>query len=104
MTRIPTSRAPIHPGEILLEEFLKPANITQVELAEAIDVSVQRVNEIVKGRRDITPSTALRLSRFFGTTPDVWLNLQLRLDLWKAMQKEGREVARIQPRRAAATG
>ena len=102
MTRIPTNRAPIHPGEILLEEFLKPANITQVELAEAIDVSVQRVNEIVKGRRDITPSTALRLSRFFGTTPDVWMNLQLRVDLWKAMRKEGRAVARIQPLRAAA--
>ena len=104
MTRIPTNRPPIHPGEILLEEFLKPANITQVELAEAIDVSVQRVNEIVKGRRDITPSTALRLSRFFRTTPEVWMNLQLRVDLWKAMQKEGREVARIQPLRAAAGG
>jgi addiction module HigA family antidote len=104
MTRIPTNRPPIHPGEILLEEFLKPANITQVELAEAIDVSVQRVNEIVRGRRDITPSTALRLSRFFGTTPEVWLNLQVRVDLWKAMQKEGAAVARIRPRRVAASG
>ena len=102
MTRIPTKRPPIHPGEILLEEFLKPANITQVELAEAIDVSVQRVNEIVKGRRDITPSTALRLSRFFGTTPDVWLNLQLRVDIWKAKQKEGRALERIRPLHAAA--
>ena len=57
-----------------------------------------------RGRRDITPSTALRLSRFFGTTPDLWMNLQLRVDLWKAIQKEGRAVARIQPLRAAAAG
>jgi len=84
MIRIPTNRQPTHPGEMLLEEFLTPMNITQRELAHAIQVPYQRVNEIVNGRRGITPSTALRLARFFGMTPDFWMNLQLRWDLYHA--------------------
>ena len=78
MIRIPSHRSPTHPGEMLLEEFLIPLGITQRELADAIHVPYQRVNEIVNGRRGITPGTALRLAKFFGTSPDFWLNLQQR--------------------------
>ena len=81
MPRIPTNRAPTHPGEMLLEEFLIPMGLTQRELADAIRVPYQRINEIVNGRRGITPSTALRLARFFGASADFWMNLQLRWDL-----------------------
>jgi addiction module HigA family antidote len=66
---------------MLLEEFLKPMGLTQRELADAIHVPYQRINEVINGRRGITPSTALRLSRFFGVSPDSWMNLQLRWDL-----------------------
>ena len=97
MVRIPTERAPTHPGEMLLEEFLKPMGITQQELAQGIRVPYQRVNEIVNGRRGVTPSTALRLARYFGMSPDFWLNVQLRWDLYQAMQKENRELDQIQP-------
>jgi len=72
---------PIHPGEILLEEFLKPLEISQYRVAKAMNVSPRRINEIVQGKRSITADTALRLSRFFGTTDRFWLNLQTRYDL-----------------------
>ncbi len=88
MIRIPTHRAPTHPGEMLLEEFLMPMELTQRDLARAIHVPYQRINEIVNGRRGITPSTALRLARFFDTSADFWLNLQLRWDLYFAQQSE----------------
>jgi addiction module HigA family antidote len=88
MVRIPSNRAPIHPGEILLEEFLIPMDLTQRELANRIGVPYQRVNELVNGKRGVTPSTALRLSKVFGTSPDVWLNLQLRWDLYFAQKAE----------------
>jgi len=88
MIRIPTHRSPTHPGEMLLEEFLNPMGLTQRELAEAIHVPYQRINEIINGRRGITPSTALRLAKFFGTSADFWMNLQLRWDLYFAQQTE----------------
>ena len=88
MVRIPTHRKPTHPGEMLLEEFLNPMGITQRQLANAIHVSYQRINEIVNKRRGITPSTALRLSKFFDVTPDFWLNMQLRWDLYLAQDAE----------------
>lgn len=97
MVRIPNHRAPTHPGEMLLEEFLLPLNLTQRTLADAIQVPYQRVNEIVNGKRGITPSTALRLAKFFGMTPDFWLNLPLRWDLYWAQQAEEAVLARIQP-------
>lgn len=75
MIRISTSRPPTHPGEMLLEEFLNPMKLTQRELALAIHVLYQRLNDIVNGRRGISPSTALRLAKFFGTSPDFWMNL-----------------------------
>ena len=97
MIRVPTHREPTHPGEMLLEEFLKPMNITQRELAEGIHVPYQRVNELINRRRGITPSTALRLARFFGTTAGFWLSLQHRWDLYKTMQAEDEDISRIQP-------
>jgi len=81
---------------MLVEEFLVPMDLTQRELANAIHVPYQRVNELVNGKRGITPSTALRLARFFGTTADFWLNLQLRWDLYRAEQKERAELDSIQ--------
>jgi antitoxin HigA-1 len=72
---------PVHPGEILLEEFMKPGNISQYRLAKDIGVHPRRINEIVHGNRAVTAETALRLSRFFGTSERFWLNLQTRYDL-----------------------
>ncbi|USE33929.1 HigA family addiction module antitoxin [Endozoicomonas sp. SCSIO W0465] len=97
MTRIPTNRVPSHPGEMLREEFLLPMNITQQELAMAIHVPYQRVNELVNGKRGLTPSTALRLARFFGMSADFWLNLQQRWDLFKVQQAEQDDIERIEP-------
>ena len=97
MVRIPTHREPTHPGDMLLEEFLGPMGITQRELSEAIHVPYQRVNEIVNKKRGITPSTALRLSKFFGVSEDFWLSLQLRWDLYKARKTEAKEIKTIRP-------
>ena len=72
---------PIHPGEILIEEFLKPVGISQYRLAKDISVPPRRINEIVHGKRSISADTALRLGRFFGISPQFWLNLQTRFDL-----------------------
>jgi addiction module HigA family antidote len=72
---------PIHPGEILLEEFLEPLNLSQYRLAKDISVPPRRINEIVHGKRGITADTALRLARYFGTSERFWLNLQVRYDL-----------------------
>ncbi|HKL20505.1 MAG TPA: HigA family addiction module antitoxin [Tichowtungia sp.] len=95
MTRIPKFRAPVHPGEMLLEEFLNPMSLTQRQLADAIHVPYQRVNEIINGKRGVTPRTALRLARFFGTSEDFWINLQLRCDLYAAKQAEEQELKTI---------
>jgi addiction module HigA family antidote len=82
---------------MLFEEFLAPMSLTQRELAEAIRVPYQRINEIINGRRGITPSTALRLARFFGMSADFWMNLQLRWDLYHAQQAEQDELENIRP-------
>lgn len=73
MIRVPKYRPPTHPGEMLLEEFLIPMELTQRQLAEAIHVPYQRINEIINGKRGITPSTALRLGKFFGMTAAFWI-------------------------------
>lgn len=96
MVRVPTHSQPTHPGEMLVEEFLRPMQITQRELADAIHVPYQRVNELVNQKRGITPSTALRLSRFFGVSADFWLNLKIRWDLYKTQQAEQDELIKIQ--------
>lgn len=78
---MPTNISPIHPGEILLEEFLQPLDMGQRELARRLGVEPRRVNERIHGRRSVTADTALRLARLFGTTPTFWLNLQMRYEL-----------------------
>ena len=80
--------SPAHPGEILLSDFLEPLNLSQTRLAKEIKVSPRRINEIVLGKRAITADTALRLSIFFGTTPDLWLNLQSQFELDSVRLKE----------------
>ena len=90
-----TAHDPVHPGEILLEEFLEPLGISQYRLARAIDVPPRRINEIVHGKRGISTDTALRLSRAFGTSDRFWLNLQTRYDLDKALTAHKEELGRI---------
>jgi addiction module HigA family antidote len=104
MIRIPTDRTPTHPGEMLLEEFLIPMGLTQRELANAIRVPYQRVNDLVNGRRGMTPNTALRLARYFGNSPAFWMNLQLRWDLYFAQQEEKKVLEGIQPFRHPLAG
>jgi antitoxin HigA-1 len=96
MVRIPTHRAPSRPGEFL-QEFLEDMGISQSELARRIQVPFQRVNDVVHGRRAMTPSTALRLSRFFGNTPAFWMNAQLACDLYEVEREEGKVLAEIRP-------
>ena len=102
MVRTPTHRAPTHPGEMLLEEFLTPMGVSQRELANAIHVPYQRVNELVNQKRGVTPSTALRLAQFFGVSAGFWLNLQTRWDLYRAEQDEQATLANIEPYRKQA--
>ena len=97
MVRIPTDRQPTHPGAMLLQEFLLPLGMTQRDLATAIQVPYQRVNEVVRGIRGVTPSTALRFSKFFGTSPGFWMNLQLRWDLFHAQRAEASQLKNIRP-------
>lgn len=94
--KIPKKRSPSHPGEVLLKEFLEPMAIAQRELADAIDVPYQRVNELVNGKRGISPSTALRLSAFFGNSSEFWLNLQQSWDLFHVLEEERDELRKIQ--------
>ena len=82
---------------MLLEEFLRPMGLTQRELATAIRVPYQRINELVNARRGVTPSTALRLAKYFGMSAGFWMHLQLRWDLYHAQQSEAKDLAGIQP-------
>lgn len=83
---IPKHRKPAHPGEILLQDFLEPLNLSQVELAHRMGVPVQRINTLVNGRRDVTAETAILLSRVLKTSPEFWMNLQGALDLYEAQE------------------
>ena len=94
--------APVHPGEVLLEEFLDPMEITQYRLAKAINVPARRINEIVLGKRAITADTSLRLARYFGTSERFWMNLQARYDLEIEKDRLGPRLEReVEVRRAA---
>lgn len=96
--RLPRKRPPTHPGEMLLEEFLKPLGLTQAEFARRLGVSYPRLNEIIKGRRSVTPDTALRLAQVLGMSADFWLGLQQDWDLWHAMNgPEAKEISRLKP-------
>ena len=90
---LPRNRVPTHPGEVLQEEFLSPAGVSQVALAEHIGVPVQRINEIIRGKRGVTPGTAWLLAQALDTTPEFWINLQTNYDLTVARPK--RSVARF---------
>jgi addiction module HigA family antidote len=92
---------PVHPGEILLEEFLKPMNISQYRLAESICVPARRINEIVLEKRGITADTALRLSRFFGNSAQFWMNLQTRYELESARDLSATSIDSVRPHAAA---
>jgi addiction module HigA family antidote len=96
--RVPKNRPPTHPGEILRLDFLRPRGISQTALAKRLKVPIQRVNQICRGRRAVTPDTALRLARVFGTSPEFWLNGQMIWDLWHALHAEGaEEIQNLQP-------
>src|SRR5207302_4592739 len=96
-----TVMAPVHPGEILLEEFLKPLGVSQYKLAKELGVPARRINEIVHGQRRISADTALRLARFFGTSERFWINLQARYDLEVVKDRLGSRLEREVPFPAA---
>ncbi len=96
-----TIMPPVHPGEILLTEFLEPLGVSQYQLAKAVDVPARRINEIVHGQRRISAGTALRLARYFGTSERFWMNLQARYDLEIEKDRLGTALDGIQPLSAA---
>ena len=96
--RLPTHQPPTHPGEMLLEEFLKPLGITQSAFAERLGVSFPRLNEVINAKRGVTPDTALRLARVTGMSADFWLGLQQDWDLWHALRsEEAGAIAKLEP-------
>jgi len=100
---LPKNRQPTHAGEILRFEFLDPSNLTQQQLAEAIGVTRVRINEIILGKRSITPDSAFRLARFFDTTPEFWVGLQNNVDMWDTLKarKDEYEQIRLLEKRVA---
>lgn len=94
-----TKRRPFSPGEVLEEEFMRPYRLTQTKLADLIGVERRRINQIIKGKRAITPDTAIRLGKLFGVSSQFWLNLQLKLDLWEGLYgaEKKEEYDNIQP-------
>jgi addiction module HigA family antidote len=100
--RLPKNRRPTPPGEVFLDEFLVPLGITQRDAAERLRMSYPRMNEVVNGKRAVTPDTALRLAKFTGTEPEFWLNLQQAVDLWDALNSDqAKEVEGIEPAQVA---
>ena len=94
---LPKNRQPTHPGEIIRYEYLDELNMTQQQLADAIGITRVRINEIILGKRSITPDTAFRLAKFFNTTAEFWIGLQIKFDMWNTLQKREKEYARIRP-------
>ncbi len=89
---------PVHPGEVLLEEFLSPIGVSQTAFATRLGISLQRLNDLIHGRRGVTPDTALRLARVLGTSPEFWLSMQESWDLWHAAHgPEAKEIAILEP-------
>lgn len=97
MAKYDLKRNPTHPGEILREDFLLPLGLTQTELAKALKTSFRTINEILNEKRSISPDMALRLSRYFGTSPDVWIGLQTDYDLYWARMKSQKTIDEIKP-------
>lgn len=94
---LPNNRRPTHPGEILRYEFLEPLNLSQQQLANSIGVTRVRINEIILGKRSITPDTAFRFAKFFNTTANFWIGLQTNVDMWDTLQTRKNEYAKINP-------
>lgn len=94
-------RRPTHPGEMLREDFMPDFGLTVARLAEAVGVSRQSINELLRGSRSVSPEMSLRLARFFGNSPEFWLNAQRAVDLWEAAQAIKQDIARIKPLRSA---
>ncbi|WP_008317482.1 HigA family addiction module antitoxin [Leptolyngbya sp. PCC 6406] len=99
--RVPTHRPPTHPGEMLLEEFLAPLEISTKGLATSINMPVATIEAVINQQQSLTPGLALRLAKFFATSVDFWLTLQLRWDLYQAQQEEAEALAEIHPYQAA---
>ena len=97
MSNIEIKRKPTHPGEIIKEEFIIPLKLTQTELSKALKTSFRTINEILNEKRSVSPDMALRLARYFGTSPDVWLGLQADYDLFKAKLKSKKMIEEIKP-------
>ena len=97
MAKYQLKRPPTHPGEILKEDFLSPLGITQTDLAKALKTSFRTINEILNEKRSVSPDMALRMSRYFGTSPDVWLGLQADYDLYWALLKSKKTIDGIKP-------
>ena len=101
LNTVPMKRRPTHPGEMIREDFLPDYGLTVSSLAQALGVSRQSINELLRERRAVSPEMALRLGRLFGNSPEFWLNAQRALDLWRAAETLKQEVARIRPLNAA---
>ena len=101
MVRVPTDRKPTHPGTVLLHEVLRQLELTQRDLGNAPDVPFQRVNEIVRGKGGVTQSATLRIAKVLGTSPDVWMNLQQRWDLYRRQKAGAEYITNIRPLEAA---
>jgi len=93
---LPKNRRPVHPGEVIRQEYLEPLKLTQQQLADALGISRVRINEIILGKRSVTPDTAFRLSKYFNTTPDFWINLQMYVDMWDTLRRHKKEYDNIQ--------
>ena len=92
---LPKNRPPSHPGEVLLEDCIKPLELTQAEAAKRLNVPVQRLNGLIRGRRAMSPDTALRIAMVFGSSPEFWMNLQANWDLWHAREKAGKDLKQL---------
>ena len=94
---LPKNRRPTHPGEILRYEYLEELNMTQQQLADAIGVTRVRINEIILGKRSISTDTAFRLAKYFNTTPEFWMGLQMNVDMWDTLRKRKKDYDSIHP-------
>jgi len=92
---LPKNRKPTHPGEIIRYEYLEPYKMTQQQLADALGISRVRINELILGKRSLTPDTAFRLAKFFNTTADFWITLQVNFDMWNTLQSHKKEYENI---------
>lgn len=99
---LPKHRPPTHPGEMLLEDFLKPLQVTQVEAAERMHIPLNRLNQVIRAKRGVTAETALLLSALTGTSAEFWLNLQTKWDLWHAQRERDQDVSRVVKRLGSA--